>query len=337
MKFSLLFFLLCYQALNAISIEDSKEKQPVLAIEERYHSNLIRTDRFSHENDQNPLISLSRDFTNYFFKTLNGTLDFLNHTSTDLISNFKKSDRQNDSEETQADFPNHAHGILSLIPLPVFKQFEPEKVDEKKVDMPFNLPLMFLNSIDDLIGKKKSLNGVIPSNEFENDDEITIVPEKVNVSVLEKENLTTPSDVNVDQNGFTAVSKFQEEFETTSPPINSTEDAIQEEEVEGRLKCYKFNDILESTSKDPLKNTPIQLENFMAENFTITKNESIESLSLVVSYPPKNSVNKFYNLASDRLSEAAPNLKKVELDGGYVRVIGNEVRLFLLIFCETNF
>lgn len=65
----------------------------------------------------------------------------------------------------------------------------------------------------------------------------------------------------------------------------------------------------------------------MAENLTSTRNESITSLSLVVSFPSNNSLHKFYNLASEKLSKSAPNLKEIELDGGYVRVIRNEVSL----------
>jgi hypothetical protein len=73
---------------------------------------------------------------------------------------------------------------------------------------------------------------------------------------------------------------------------------------------------------------PIELENFVGQNLSIKRNESIRFIDVLVSYPPVNATEQFYNLAASRLKEAAPNLTHVQLDGGYVITINNEVRFF---------
>lgn len=190
-----------------------------------------------------------------------------------MLLSFKKPEKHNDSEdidetEKQADdsLPNHAHKLLSLIPLPVFKQFDSESVKNSKnnQEIPFDLPSMFMSHFYD----KKSLIEVFPLSEFGDENEIIVVPQKLNVYGLEDENSTIVdevdsqadevknsnlnrskvsnlTDVDSDKNGFTAVSKFQAEFETTQIPStvsselarNSTKNSTDKE---GKIRNYSI-------------------------------------------------------------------------------------------------
>lgn len=76
---------------------------------------------------------------------------------------------------------------------------------------------------------------------------------------------------------------------------------------------------------------PIELENFVGLNVTIKRNESIRFTDILVSCPPANATQQFYNLAASKLKEAAPNLQEVRVDGGYVITINNEACFFRLL------